>query len=323
MKFSQGRKIGGDVGLGLNIASMFIPGLGEIKLLRYAMNFQNDLSGIRQDITGVRDILKGDVKAGIFSIGTGILSTGGGGLSHYVDRGEGFGGLATLGRTDGGSLLGSYRSMTSASAERKLFTETYGDVNTRIERGKEFYATVNSKLREADSKIRTYQDSMVHYNKPLDDVPSDITWDKITDMQNDIDIAKKDTFIPNPTQSDEINLQRQKMYNSARKNFIKTMEPNIPKYTRYLQEGEYQDLVQERRDLEETELGFRREYIGRTEFWNKFDEEGLKQHFKENELYRNLEIKKIIFRKTLIISAARTGAYAATITNNYAITNAQ
>jgi len=45
MKFSEAKKIGGDAGMALNIASMFVPGLGEIKMLRHLMKIQNELSG--------------------------------------------------------------------------------------------------------------------------------------------------------------------------------------------------------------------------------------------------------------------------------------
>jgi hypothetical protein len=332
MKFSEAKKIAGDSGMALNIASMFVPGLGEIKLLRHLMNFQNDLSGIRQDITGIRDIMKGDFKGGILSIGTGILSIGGGGLSHFVDRGEGFGGLTTLGRTEGGGLLDSYRSMTSASTERKLFTEEHGDIWTREARGKLFNQDVNRQLQGKEDEIQDFQKGMRRYDVsqhgPLDNtIPDNLTRDHVTELQKDIEIARNDQFAPDPSQSDKTNNFREKMFNSARKNFIGEKPKLVDKYTALLDarddEQEYQRLFAQKSQLKDTLTGFRRNYIGRTEYFDKYDEQGLIEHFQEQELDRNVLIKKIIFRKTLIISAARTGAYAATITNNYAITNKQ
>jgi len=222
--------------------------------------------------------------------------------------------------------------MTSASTERKLFTEEHGDLQTRIDRGKLFNQDVNRQLQGKEDEILAFQARMRRYDVsqhgPLDNtIPDNLTRDHVTELQNDIEIARKDQFVPDASQSKETNDFRKKMFNSARKNFIGEKPKLVGKYTALLDarddEQEYQRLYAEKSQLKDKLTGFRRNYIGRTEYFNDFDEQGLIEHFQEQELDRNVLIKTIIFRKTLIMSAARTGAYAATITNNYAITNKQ
>jgi hypothetical protein len=391
MPYSRARNIMGDVGMGLNLASMFVPGLGEYKMVRRLMDAQNTLSSLRQMFsTGVQDFRRGGLGKGFGTEILGIASLLGGTGSGYMDHGEGFGNLLDRGRTEGGSILSASANMQSAKSDWEKATSSFSSMEAERSETKDFVQSAvprtkglitfnfDSQLedlqRQKQQAEQTLQDAKLRVTKATSEIETariDVQSraDTISSLESQLQQhVERTDYLKNKTFGEDeyyVGIRLFKTQRSAEEDAFYRTSALQQKKIRYEIMIEKKSKTAATASLNKLSIDYKDEYLHRDEYLairqQKYDEavksiqqlqEEVSRKMAENMAmvkdFEDRDLRKLaadsefsagllraqesvnntkslydrsimIYRKTLYISAARTGAYAATISSNYGI----